>query len=329
MKLGGSVRRREFIKFTSAAAAVWPLAARAQKPGRVFRLGIITGAPRASPRMVAFFDELKVLGFVEGQNLDITTDGFDLREDQLAGLAATLTNGAPDVLLCVGDAAGRAALKATRTTPLVVISTDLVAAGFARSLAHPGGNATGVSILSAELDGKRQEILMEAVPRARRMAALADLAASPAAQLEMLQNAARARNVELTVFTAATPEEIAPAIDNAKKSGADALNVLAAPLFSFNRRIVIARIAVQRLPAIYEWPEMAEDGGLIGYGPSITSIYRQVARLVGKVLRGASPEDLPGEQPTTFDLVVNLKTAKAMGLALPETLLLRADKLIE
>ncbi len=329
MKLGGSVRRREFIKFTSAAAAVWPLAARAQKPGRVFRLGIITGAPRASPRMVAFFDELKVLGFVEGQNLDITTDGFDLREDQLAGLAATLTNGAPDVLLCVGDAAGRAALKATRTTPLVVISTDLVAAGFARYLAHPGGNATGVSILSAELDGKRQEILMEAVPRARRMAALADLAASPAAQLEMLQNAARARNVELTVFTAATPEEIAPAIDNAKKSGADALNVLAAPLFSFNRRIVIARIAVQRLPAIYEWPEMAEDGGLIGYGPSITSIYRQVARLVGKVLRGASPEDLPGEQPTTFDLVVNLKTAKAMGLALPETLLLRADKLIE
>ena len=322
------MRRREFIQLACGAAAVWPFAAHAQKSGRIFRLGLITG-DRASPRLAAFFDELKALGFAEGQNLDIVAGGSNLREDQLADAAATLASEAPDVLLCVGDAAARAALKATRTIPIVVLSTDLVAAGFARSFAHPGGNATGVSILSAELDGKRQEILMEAVPSVQRMAALADLGASPAGQLQTLQNAARARNVELMVFTPAAPDEIVPAIDEAKRGGAGALNVLAAPLFSFNRRIVIERVAVQRLPAIYEWPEIAEDGGLIGYGPRLTSIYRQVARLVAKVLRGASPEDLPGEQPTTFDLVINLKTAKAMGLALPEALLLRADKVIE
>ena len=161
------------------------------------------------------------------------------------------------------------------------------------------------------------------------MAALADPTITQAAELEVLQNAARVRAVELVVVTAGTPDQIAPAIDNAKASGAAALNVLAAPLFSFNRRIVIERAAGLGLPAIYEWPEMAEEDGLIGYGPRLTPIYRQLARLIVKVLRGVKPEDIPVEEPAKFDLVVNLKTAKALGLTIPESFLTRADEVIE
>jgi putative ABC transport system substrate-binding protein len=205
----------------------------------------------------------------------------------------------------------------------------MVAAGFVRSLARPGGNITGISFLSPELNGKRQEILMEAVPGARRIAALAELNNNQPAELQALQNAARARNLEVAVFTVGAPEQIAPAMDQAKAWGAKALNVLAAPLFSFNRQIVIERAAALGLPAIYIWPEMAEEDGLIGYGPRLTLIYRQLARLIVKVLRGVKPEDIPVEQPTKFDLIVNLKTAKVLGLAIPESLLTRADEVIE
>jgi putative ABC transport system substrate-binding protein len=323
------MRRREFIGLVGGAAVAWPLAARAQESGRIYPLGMITGAPRASPRIVAFFDELKVLGFVEGQNLKIVAGGFDLRQDQFAKVAATVASQTPDVVFCVDDTASRAVQEVTPATPIVAISGDLVAAGLVHSLARPGGNVTGVSILAPELNGKRQEILMEAVPGARRMAALSDPTFTPAGQVQTLQNAARARGVELMIFTAAAPDEIFPAIDKAKTSGAAALNVLSAPLFSFNRRIVIERAAAQRLPAIYEFPEIAEDGGLIGYGPRLTSIYRQVARLLVKVLRGAKPEHLPAEQPTKFELVINLKTAKALGIDIPPTLLALADEVIE
>ena len=209
------------------------------------------------------------------------------------------------------------------------MSADMVAAGFVRSLARPGGNTTGVSILAPELNGKRQEILMEAVPGARRIAVLADPIITEPAHLQALQNAARARGVEVAVFSAGTPELIAPTMDKAKEWGATALNVLSAPLFSINRRLVIERAAALGLPAIYEWAEMAEEGGLIAYGARLTLIYRQLARLIVKVLRGIKPEDLPVEQPTKFDLVVNLKTAKALGLTIPKSFLARADEVIE
>ena len=204
----------------------------------------------------------------------------------------------------------------------------MVAAGFVRSLARPGGNTTGVSVLAPELNGKRQEILMEAVPGARRIAVLAD-PINTQAPLQALQNTARARGVEVAVFSVGTPELIAPTMDKAKEWGATALNVLSAPLFSINRRLIIERAAALGLPAIYEWAEMAEEGGLIAYGPRLTLIYRQLARLIVKVLRGIKPEDLPVEQPTKFDLVVNLKTAKALGLTIPESFLARADEVIE
>jgi putative tryptophan/tyrosine transport system substrate-binding protein len=322
------MKRRDFIVL-SGAALTWPLAARAQEPGRIYRLGILTGAARQAPRMVAFFDELKVLGFVEGQNLKIVAGGFDLREDQCADVAATLSKAAPDVVLGVGDAAIRAAQQSAYTGPIVALSGDLVAAGFVRSLARSGGNLSGVSTLGSELDSKRLEILMEVVPDERRIAILVDPKVTQPAELQALQNGARARGVELVIFTAGEPEQIAPAMDKAKPSGATALNVLSAALFSFNRRIVIERAAGLGLPAIYEWPEMAEEGGLIAYGPPLKPIYRQLARLLVKVLRGAKPEDLPVEQPTNFELVINLTTAKALGLTIPESFLVRADKVIE
>jgi putative ABC transport system substrate-binding protein len=205
----------------------------------------------------------------------------------------------------------------------------MVGAGLVRSLARPGGNITGVSILAHELNGKRLEILMEAVPGARRIAVLADPKVTQPAELQALQNAVRGRGIELVIFTAGAPEQIASAMEKAKASGATALNVLTAPLFSFNRRMIIERAAALGLPAIYEWPEMAEEGGLLGYGPRLNLILRQAARLVVKVLRGVKPEDLPVEQPTNFELVINLTTAKALGLTIPESFLLRADKVIE
>jgi putative tryptophan/tyrosine transport system substrate-binding protein len=326
------MRRREFITLIGSAAAVSLLlvpVARAQEPGRIYRLGVIVGAARQAPRIVAFFDELKGLGFVEGHNLQIVAGGFGLREDQSTEVAAMVAKSAPDVILCLNDQAIRAMQEATHTVPIVGLTrADMVAAGFVRSLARPGGNTTGVSVLAPELNGKRQEILMEAVPGARRIAVLADPIVTQAHH-QALQNAIRGRGVEVAVFSAGTPELIAPTMDKAKEWGATALNVLSAPLFSINRRLVIERAAALGLPAIYEWAEMADEGGLIAYGARLTLIYRQLAHLIVKVLRGIKPEDLPVEQPTKFDLVVNLKTAKALGLTIPESFLARADKVIE
>ena len=187
---------------------------------------------------------------------------------------------------------------------------------------------TGVSFPS-ELDGKRQELLLEAVPSARDIAILADPTYTPPAQLKLLEDAARARGLKPVVLMAGKEAEIVPAIDKTKEWGATALNVLSTHLFSANRRVIIERAAALHLPAIYEWPEMAKEGGLIAYGPPLPPMFRQAARLVAKILRGAKPQDLPVELPTKYDLVVNLKTAKALGLIIPESFLARADEVIE
>jgi putative ABC transport system substrate-binding protein len=185
-------------------------------------------------------------------------------------------------------------------------------------------------LLASELDGKRQEILIEAVPGLRRMAALADVDTTSRRQLQGLQDAARARGVELSLHRIAKAEDIAPAIDSAKVSNAAALNVLASPLLFANRPAIIERAATLRLPAIYQWPEVAEEGGFIGYGPRIVQLFRDVlARQLVKVLRGTKPNDVPVEQPTKFELVINLQTAKALGHEVPAGLVLRADKVIE
>jgi len=322
----GQLKRREFIAVLAGAAVVWPLAARAQQ---AYRLGILTGRGRREPNFVAFFDELRQFGIVEGQHLTVDPRGFEVREDQFPALANELVASGVNVILAAGDPAITAAQAATRSTPVLGISGDMVGAGLVRSLARPSGNITGISILATELNAKRLELLMEVFKDTRRMAALSDPRDTTSRHLEILRNEAHSHGVELAVYEASTPEEILPAIDAASRAGAQALNVLATALFSFNSRRIVEHTLSLRLPAIYQWPEIADDGGLLAYGPRITQIYRQLARQLVKLMRDVKPADIPVEQPTVFELVVNLKTAQAMGLDLPATFLTRADEVIE
>jgi putative ABC transport system substrate-binding protein len=236
----------------------------------------------------------------------------------------------PDVIFAGGDFAIRAVQKATPTIPITSLTDDILGAGLVDSLARPGRNTTGISLLATELDGKRQDILIEAVPGIRRMAAFADTSTTPTGQLQALQEAARNRGIELSIHRIARAEEIGAAIDAAKASNVAAMNILASPLLFANRRAIIERAASLRLPAIYQWPEVAEQGGFIGYGPRLDQLYREiVAQQIIKILRGVKPADLPVQQPTKFELVINLQTAKAIGHEIPAGLVLRADNLIE
>jgi len=326
------MRRREFIVALGSAAA-WPLVARAQEPGRTYRLGFLIPSPRNTPAAEAQFDELRLNGFTEGQNLVVIPGGFDVPNDAITERAAALVKAAPDAIMAGPDIPIRTLQAATRTVPIVGMTEDMVAAGLVSSLARPGGNVTGISLLSPELDGKRQDILIAAVPNARRIAAMADSTATPPYHLEMLRHAARSRGVELSVFGVGGPEEIASAIDAARSSGCEAVNFLATPLFSVagsrSNRIVMERILALRLPAIFQWPETAEAGALLAYGPRFTDMYRLRTRIAIKILRGAKPADIPVEQPSQFELVINLQAAKAIDYEIPAGLVLRADKVIE
>jgi ABC-type uncharacterized transport system substrate-binding protein len=323
------MRRREFIVLLGGAAAAWPLAASAQEAGRTYRLGGVSSLPRNAPPFVAMVDELRRLGFIDGQNLTIEWHTGP-RIDLIPELAAELVKAHVDVIYVGGDVAIRAAQHATATIPILGVTEDMVGSGLVNSLARPGGNTTGVSFLATELNGKRQEILIEAVPGLRRMAVLADSKATGSPQLQALQDAARERDVEVSIHRVASAEEITAAIDAAKASGAAALNVLSSPFLYGNRQIIMQRVAMLRLPAIHEWAEVAEEGGFVAYGPRLVQIYRElVARQLVQLLRGVKPADIPIEQPTKFELVINLKTAKALGLEVPLHLLQLADEVIE
>ena len=324
------MKRREFITLLGGAAAAWPLAARAQQVGRIYRIGGLHQAPHDAPHHAAFFAELQRVGIIEGQNLIIDRRGYGQRPERFAELVQEQIKAQLDVILCGGEAAGRAAQQATTTIPIIVLADDMIRSGLVRSLAQPGGNTTGVSILASELDGKRQEILTEAVPGLRNMAILADPNTTTIQQLHALRDMTQVRGVEVSIHQVTRSEEIEPAIDAAKTSGASALNVLASPLLFNNRQIVLQRVEALRLPAIYQWPEMADQDGLLGYGPRIVQIYRDIiARQLVKILHGAKPADIPVEQPTRFELVINLKAARAIGHELPAGLVLRADEVIE
>jgi len=321
--------RREFITLISGAAA-GPFAAMAQEPGRTYRLGCLLPFTRDVPVNVAFFDEVRRRGFIEGQNLTIDYRAFAPHVDLISQYAAELVKAQPDVIYAGGGAAIRAVQQATKTIPILGITDDMVGEGLADSLARPNGNTTGISILATELDGKRQEILIEAVPGLRRMAALADSTNSVVAKLDQLREAALARNIELSIYRVAKGEEIAAAIDAAKTSGAAALNVLASPMLDVNHQLIMDRAAVLRLPAMFQWPEVGEEGGFSAYGPRFIDVLRDLqARQLVQLLRGVKLADIPVEQPTKFELVINLRTAQAIGHEVPAGLLLRADKIIE
>ena len=323
------MRRREFITAISGAA-LFPVAARAQAPGRTYRLGSLQLAPRTAPWHAALYDALRRQGFDEGQNLLADPNGYGMHVEQLGEHASELVKANVDVMICAGEPPVRAAQQATKTIPILGIAEDMVGSGFVASLAKPGGNITGVSILTTELDGKRQEILMEAMIGIRRMAVLSDPSSTTPAKLQALQDVTRVRGVELSIYRVSQPEEIVGAIDAAKNSRAEALNVLASAFLFNNRQIILPHVATLRLPAIYQWPEITDEGGLMGYGPHLVQIYGEIwSRQLAQLLRGTKPADIPIEQPTKFDLAVNLKTAKSLGVMFSESFLQRADKVIE
>jgi putative ABC transport system substrate-binding protein len=322
------MRRREFITLLGGAAA-WPLAAGAQQAGRTYRLGVLHNQGPQSPQFPPFYDELRRLGFVEGQNLIVDSRGYAARTEQFPAVAAELVKAQVDAILAGGAAAARAAQAATNTIPILSLTDDMVGQGLVASLARPGGNTTGISILATELDGKRQEILMEMVPAARRMAVLADANTAAPQNMRMLQEAAGVRGVELAIRLVERPERIVPEIEEARRAGAEALNVLASPILYARRLDIFERTAALRLPAMYQSPEFAEEGGLAGYGPRITLMFRQLARQLAKVFSGEKANVVPVEQPTTFELAINLQAAKGIGFEVPPPLVLRADKVIE
>jgi putative tryptophan/tyrosine transport system substrate-binding protein len=328
------MRRREFIALLGASV-VSPVAATAQQAGRIYRLGFLSPSTRdvhcAPPCSfyVLFFDGLRRRGFIEGQNLTIDFRAFAPHLDLISQYAAEMVTAQPDVIVTGGGVAVRAVQQATKTLPIVGVADDMVGEGLVESHARPNGNTTGISILATELDGKRQEILIEAVPGLRRMAALADSSTLTEAKARALQEGARAHNVELSIYRITRGEEIAAAIDKAQVSGAKALNIFASPMLDSNVPLIMERVATLRLPAMYQWPAWAELGGFIGYGPPLDQFADLTARFAASLLRGTKPADLPIEQPTKFELVINLKTAKAMGVTVPEGLLARADKVIE
>jgi putative ABC transport system substrate-binding protein len=323
------IAARLFAMTLGAVVAGASLPGAAEEAGRTYRVGILSGLTREVPVWVAFRDELSRLGFVEGKTLTIDQRVYGDKPEQATALAAALVQSGVEVIIASGAPAIVAVQAATQTLPILGVADDMVASGLVPSLARPGGNLTGISILATELDGKRQEILMELVPASRQMAALADPSATGSPQLETLRNAAATRGVELSVYPVRSPEEIAAAIDRAQAAGATALNVLASPILTANRKVILDRSAALRFPAIYQWPETAEEGGLIAYGPRFTKVFRRLAQQLDKLLLGTKPAELPIEQPTTFELVVNLNTARALGLTIPPSILDRADEVIE
>jgi putative ABC transport system substrate-binding protein len=323
------MRRRELMLLLGGMAMLPGPIGRAQESGRVYRLGVMVRGPREGVDFVALFDGLRQSGFVEGQNLRVE-GRFSMRDEDAPEVAMALVAAGVDAILTGSHHRTRAAQKATQSIPIVSVADDLVLSGLVSSLGHPGGNTTGVSILATELDGKRQELLIELVPTARRIAALVDPTATAPEQLRALENAARENGIDLSTHIASTPAGILPAIDAAKARGAQALNVLASGLYSGNQELIMERADTFQLPAIYQWPETAEAGGLAAYGPRYSDVYRQqIARQLVRIFLGAKPADLPVEQPTKFELVINLKTAKALGLTVPQSLLARADEVIE
>jgi putative ABC transport system substrate-binding protein len=314
----------------SGAAAAWPLASRAQQAGGISRIGILwpgTSVP-ASPRMESFRQGLNESGFVEGRNAAIELRFAQGGPQRLPELAAELVRLKVDVIQASGDFAPRVAQQATATIPIVAFSDDILGAGLISSLSRPGGNTTGLTILSPELSAKRLEVLREIVPGVSRVAVLWDPTTGKS-QVQLTQDAARALDLKLHILEVRRPDDLSEAFQVARREGAEALNVFSSPFLASLYRDIIAFAAQHRLPAIYQWKEHALAGGLVSYGPSLADLWRQCATIVAKVLRGAKPADLPVEQPTKFELVLNTRTAKSLNLSISPRTLLRADEVIE
>src|SRR5712672_126591 len=326
------MQRRAFITLLGGAAATWPLAVRAQQKAMPVIGYLNTGSPDTNPPLLAAFREgLSEAGYVEGQNLAIEYRWAEGHYDRLPALAADLVGRKVDLIMANSPPSALGAKGATSTIPIVFRSgADPVGDGLVASLARPGGNLTGVSFVADELTAKRLQLLSELVPQAGVIALLVN-PNSPSADriIRAVQEAARTKGLQLHVLKASSESEIDTAFASLVQLHAGALVVGADPFLSGRREQLVALASRHAVPAIYAWREFADSGGLISYGPSLTSAFRLVGHYAGKVLKGAKPADLPVQQPTTFELVINRKAAKALGLTVPQSMLMRADEVIE
>jgi putative ABC transport system substrate-binding protein len=305
-----------------------PLAGEAQQAGKIPRIGVLQVWSSADPMIELIRQALREVGYAEGQTIAIEFRLAEGKTERLPALAADLVQLKVDAIITFGDPAIRAAQQATRTIPIIAATDDLVGAGLVASLARPGGNTTGVSILASELNVKRLELLKRTLPKVSRVAVLWD-PATGRFHLAALEAAARSLGVELQILEVRRPEDFQRAFGAARRGRAGALNVLASPFLYGHRQTIIDLAAKNRLPAIYQWREMAEAGGLMSYGPTLSELLRLCAAVLDRILKGSKPGDLPVEQPRKLELVVNLKTAKALGLTIPRSLLVRADEVIQ
>jgi putative tryptophan/tyrosine transport system substrate-binding protein len=331
------VKRREFMALLGGTAAAWPMAARAQQvaqqPGKVFRVGLLlpSSTEIAGPYIDAFREGLRERGYIEGQNI-----AFELRLGTPAAAseaALDLARLKIDVILAWTTTMATAAQRATRTIPIVIVGIfDPVGSGLVASLARPGGNVTGLSNFARDLSGKLLEILVEIVPGINSIAALANSSDNPSVHPLLLRETERAvskLNVRLQTFEVRAPDELDGAFERVAAAGVKGVIVLPGPLFLGERRRIAELAQKARLPTVFARRESVDAGGLLSYGPNLRDQFRQTATYVDRILRGATPAELPVEQPTRIEFVINLKTAKALGLEIPPSLLARADEVIE
>jgi putative ABC transport system substrate-binding protein len=327
---GDDMRRRTFVCGWLAAFAA-PLTGEARQPGKLYRIGYLeTGDVRPRP-WEAFRERLRELGYLEGQTVAYETRWADGQLDRLPTLAAELVRLKVDVLVTAGSPAARAAKSTTTSTPIVMATGgDPVGLGLVASLARPGGNVTGLTTLSRELSGKRLEVLREAFPRVSRFGLLWHrTSAIDALTRRETEEAAHTLGIPLTAQGVDVPDEFDRAFGSLVAAGAGGVLFATSPMFFGHRRHLADLALKHRLPTMFAFREYAEAGGLMAYGPGYTELFQRAAGYVDKILRGAKPGDLPIEQPTKFELIINLKTAKALGLTIPPSLLARTDQVIE
>jgi putative tryptophan/tyrosine transport system substrate-binding protein len=326
------MRRREFITLLGGVAVAWPLAARAQQPGKLATIGcLVPGTPSSHGQWFAVFvQRLSELGWIEGRTIAVEYRWAEGRSERFAEIAAEFVQRKVDIIVTASTSGVLAAKQATSVVPIVFAAAgDPVGTGLVASLARPGGNVTGLSLQQIETVGKRFELLREVVPGLGRLAVLANVG-NPFVVMDMGEVQATARTLGLEVITLEIRrgEDIAPAFE-ALKGRAQALYVIIDPLVATHRIRINTLVLAARLPTMHTQREAVELGGLMSYAANFPSLFRRAADYADKILRGAKPADIPVEQPTKFDLVINLTTAKALGLTIPESFLLRADEVIE
>jgi putative ABC transport system substrate-binding protein len=327
------MKRREFFMLLGGATAAWPLVARAQQPRKVPRLGVLLPGTEASftARVKAFLDGLRDFGYIDGRTIAIEWKWGRDRVEELPQFAAELVGHNVDLIVTGGTPAAKALKRTTGTIPIVMaIVGDPVGAGLVESLARPGGNATGFSIVGPELSGKRLELLKEIVPELSSVAVMLN-SKNPLSQFELteMRTAGEAMGLRLHPIQVSSEDALDEAFAAMSRASARALILLTDPLFFSQRKRIVDLASRSRLPTMYFYQEFAAEGGLVSYGPNDTDLFRRSASYVHRILNGTKPSELPIEQPTKFYLVINLKTAKALGLDVPPTLLARADEVIE